>query len=231
MDKNRFKQKANEAGIQLSENQLESCLRYADLMLEWNQRSNITAITEAGEVEDKHFLDSLYLAAQPEVQGDVADIGTGAGFPGVVLKIFKPDIKLTLVESNQKKVAFLQSIKEGLNLEYEVLSERAEELGRAAYRERFDLVTARAVAALPVLAEYCLPLVKQGGWFVPMKGRLAEELDEARNAIGVLGGSLLEERPYHLPDGSERKLYLIEKVKPSDQRYPRNTARIKKKPL
>ncbi len=232
MDKVRLAQKAGQYNIQLGPEILDQLEAYNRMMLEWNQKSNITAITEEQEVEDKHFIDSLFLASQPELKGKVADIGSGGGFPGLVLKIYRKDIDITLVESNQKKNAFLQLVVENLKLEgVRLCNKRAEELARGPERESFDLVTARAVASLPTLAEYCLPLVKEGGWFIPMKGRLEDELALSKNAIATLGGSCKEERAYQLPDGSERRLYVIEKIKPADNRYPRNTARIKKNPL
>ncbi len=232
MDKCRMEAKARKYGIELTRGQLALLEQYSREMLAWNEKSNITAITKEEDIEDKHFLDSLILASQPEIQGRVADIGSGGGFPGMVLKIYKQDIEITLVESNNKKIAFLEHLAEVLELKgISFCKQRAEELGRGADRESFDLVTARAVAGLPMLAEYCLPLVKRGGWFIPMKGRLEEELQQAKNAIGSLGGRLKEERAYQLPGGDERKLYLIEKCKTTEDRYPRNTARIKKNPL
>ena len=228
---NRLQNKAEAQGLILSEKMLQKCLLYSQLLDEWNARINMTAITDPEEVEDKHFLDCLILAKQPEVEGRVADIGSGAGFPGLLLKMYKPDIELSLIESNQKRAAFLREAAKTLQLELEVLPVRAEEAVAAGKREFFDLVTARAVAALPALCEYCLPLVAVGGHFVPMKGKVEEEWTAAGRAISLLGGKKRELRRYKLPDGSERSLCVIQKVAHTAEKYPRSTARIKKSPL
>lgn len=231
IDQKRLQAKAKTYGIDLDEKIVKKFYEYSKILLQWNEKSNLTAIVQGEEMENKHFIDSLVLASQPEVQGRVADVGTGPGFPGIILKLYCPNIELILIESNKKKNAFLMELAKRLEMDVKLCDERAEDLGRSDFRETFDLVTARAVSALPTLAEYCIPLVKPGGWFIPMKGKIEEELEAGKNAIGSLGGNFTEERTYTLPDGSERRLYLIEKVRKTEGKYPRNTARIKKNPL
>ena len=153
--------------------------QYAELLVSYNQKVNLTAITDPEGIEDKHFVDSLLFACQPEVAGKMVDVGAGAGFPGIVTKIYKPDLDLTLMEPTGKRVDFLRYACETLGLTgVSFAKERAEEAARKSWREQFDLVSARAVAALPVLSEYCLPLAKVGGHFLAMKGAsAAEELE------------------------------------------------------
>ncbi|MDL2219472.1 16S rRNA (guanine(527)-N(7))-methyltransferase RsmG [Ruminococcaceae bacterium OttesenSCG-928-O06] len=231
IDKERLRRKAAACGINLMPEQLDQLEIYAALLLEWNQKVNLTAITQPEEVEDKHFLDSLLFAALPQVQGRLADVGSGAGFPGVVAQIYKPSLALVALEPTGKRVAFLQEVLRRLGLAGEVAKERAEEAARKGWREGFDVCTARAVAALPVLCEYCLPLVKPGGWFIAMKGDAAQEIADAQAAIAALGGTLRETRQYTLPDGAARSLVLIEKTAATPEKYPRPGGTIKKRPL
>lgn len=217
--------------IQLTQQQWDLLERDAECLLKKNEVMNLTAITQPEQMEDRHFVDSLFLAAQPEVRGSLIDIGSGAGFPGVVVKIYRPEVEITLLESIEKKARYLQELADTLQLELTVLNDRAESVGRGDRREQYDVATARAVAGLPVLCEYALPLVKVGGCFIAMKTGDSEEVESAERAIGVLGGKLEAERPYTLPDGSERRLLFINKVKPTPPQYPRATAAIKKKPL
>ncbi|MFR5630589.1 MAG: 16S rRNA (guanine(527)-N(7))-methyltransferase RsmG, partial [Ruthenibacterium lactatiformans] len=163
---------------------------YAALLVEYNQKVNLTAITDAEGIEDRHFIDSLLLAARPEVCGRMVDVGTGAGFPGIVAKLFRPELDLTLMEPTGTRVDFLKYACSALGVEAEFAKERAEEAARKQWRESFDVATARAVAALPVLAEYCLPLLRRGGVFIAMKGSGAdEEIDAAQGAVAKLGGT------------------------------------------
>ena len=186
IDKDRLAQKCSTWNIQLSGAQLDLLDRYAALLVDYNQKVNLTAITTPEGIEDRHFADSLLFAAQPEVAGTLVDVGTGAGFPGVVAKIYKPDLALTLMEPTGKRVEFLKYLCAELGLtSVEFAKERAEEAARKAWREQFDVACARAVAALPVLCEYCLPLVRVGGVFIAMKGPDAPE-ELAR----LLGGYL-----------------------------------------
>ena len=211
--------------------------------MSYNEKVNLTAITSPEGIEDRHFADSLLFAAQPEVQGKMVDVGTGAGFPGIVAKIYKPDLELTLMEPTGKRVEFLKYACAELGLTgVEFAKERAEEAARKVWREQFDIASARAVAALPVLSEYCLPLVKVGGVFIAMKGPEADaELDAlhsgdaeakaAANALKKLGGKYRETRQFTLPDGSARGLVVCEKISQTPTVYPRNGGKIAKKPL
>ena len=205
---------------------------YAALLVEYNQKVNLTAITDAEGIEDRHFIDSLLLAARPEVCGRMVDVGTGAGFPGIVVKLFRPELDLTLMEPTGKRVDFLKYACSALGVEAEFAKERAEEAARKVWREQFDLASARAVAALPMLAEYCLPLVKVGGNFLAMKGASGEEeLAAARGAIKKLGGAYKETRTLHLPGGDTRTLILCQKISQTPTAYPRNGGKIAKSPL
>ena len=205
---------------------------YAALLVEYNQKVNLTAITDAEGIEDRHFIDSLLLAARPEVCGRMVDVGTGAGFPGIVAKLFRPELDLTLMEPTGKRVYFLKYACSALGVEAEFAKERAEEAARKQWRESFDVATARAVAALPVLAEYCLPLLRRGGVFIAMKGSGAdEEIDAAQGAVAKLGGKYAGRQDVTLPDGSARTLFLYEKISQTPPVYPRNGGKIAKAPL
>ena len=233
IEKARLAEKCSTWNIDLTPEQLDQLDRYAQILVEYNQKVNLTAITDPEGIEDKHFLDSLLFASQPEVEGRMVDVGTGAGFPGVVTKIYKPEIELTLMEPTGKRVDFLKYVCAELGLTgVEFAKERAEEAARKVWREQFDLASARAVAALPVLAEYCLPLVKVGGCFLAMKGASgAEELAAARPAIRKLGGEYAETRTFHLPGGDARTLILCKKISQTSTVYPRNGGKIAKSPL
>ena len=233
IDKERLAQKCSTWNIMLSGAQLDLLDRYAEILVDYNQKVNLTAITSPEGIEDRHFADSLLFAAQPEVTGKLVDVGTGAGFPGVVAKIFKPDLQLTLMEPTGKRVEFLKYACAQLGLVgVEFAKERAEEAARKVWREQVDLASARAVAALPMLAEYCLPLVKVGGNFLAMKGSSGEEeLTAARGAIKKLGGEYRETRTLHLPGGDTRTLILCQKISQTPTAYPRNGGKIAKSPL
>ena len=233
IEKARLAEKCSTWNINLTPEQLDQLDRYAQILVEYNQKVNLTAITDPEGIEDKHFLDSLLFASQPEVAGRMVDVGTGAGFPGVVTKIYKPEIELTLMEPTGKRVDFLKYVCGELGLTgVEFAKERAEEAARKVWREQFDLASARAVAALPVLAEYCLPLVKVGGCFVAMKGAsAAQELAAAQGAIRKLGGEYRETRDFHLPGGDARSLVVVRKISHTPTAYPRNGGKIAKAPL
>ena len=233
IDKNRLEQKCSTWNITLTGTQLDRLDAFAEILVEYNQKVNLTAITDPEGIEDKHFLDSLLFASQPEVAGKMVDVGAGAGFPGIVTKIFKPELELTLMEPTGKRVEFLKYACGQLGLTgVEFAKERAEEAARKAWREQFDLASARAVAALPMLAEYCLPLVKVGGNFLAMKGASGEEeLAAARGAIKKLGGEYKETRTLHLPGGDTRTLILCKKISQTPTAYPRNGGKIAKSPL
>ncbi len=231
IDTARLIQKAAGYGIDAAP-AAEQLDRYAEILVEYNQKVNLTAITDPEGIEDKHFIDSLLLAACPEVRGALVDVGTGAGFPGIVAKLYRPELQLTLLEPTGKRVDFLRYACEVLGIEAEFLKERAEEAARKRWRETFDVATARAVAALPVLAEYCLPLVRVGGVFIAMKGSGAgEELQAARGAVEKLGGQYKEQRSFTLPDGSSRTLLFFQKISRTSPVYPRNGGKIAKAPL
>ena len=233
IDQNRLIEKCAALGIPLTRSQASQLDCYAQVLVEYNQKVNLTAITDPEGIEDKHFVDSLLFAAQPEVQGKMVDVGTGAGFPGIVAKIYKPELQLTLMEPTGKRVEFLKYACAQLGLDgVEFAKERAEEAARKVWREQFDVASARAVAALNVLAEYCLPLVRQGGLFIAMKGSgAAQELAAAGPAIRKLGGQPVESRAFSLPHGDERSLILCKKISQTPPQYPRNGGKIAKAPL
>lgn len=207
---------------------------YGELLLETNQVMNLTAITDPADVAALHFLDSAALLTLADFHDkSVADVGTGAGFPGLPLKIVEPSIRLTLLDAQGKRVRFLESVCRELGLEdVACIHGRAEEFA-ADRRESFDLVTSRAVAALPVLSELCLPLVKPGGYFLAMKSVDCEaELSSAKRALDTLGGRVEAVRDYEIPGTDVRhRLILIKKFRQTPEKYPRVFAKIKKNPL
>jgi 16S rRNA (guanine527-N7)-methyltransferase len=222
--------------LHLSQAQLAQFERYADELLRWNAHTNLTTITDRREIGIRHFLDSLALAqvwgATPPAS--LIDIGTGAGFPGVPLKLLWPDLRLVLVESIGKKTEFLQHLVAVLDVrDVEVCTARAEELGRdPRYREQFAAVTARAVATLNVLAEYCIPLCQVGGVFVAPKSAAGEqEAQAAQRAIDLLGGQLGSSLPVQLPEIEGRSLLVVRKVQPTPEQYPRRVGIPAKRPL
>ena len=230
-----LKEEAEKIGIFLSGDQLDQFRIYLEFLLETNEKMNLTAIREPAEVVRKHFIDCLSLLNACELtQGArIADVGTGAGFPGMVLKIVRPDLRMTLIDSLQKRLGFLDALCERVGLSADTVHLRAEDAGRnAAYREQFDYVTARAVAPLNVLCEYCLPLVKQGGCFVAMKSlKVSEELEEAKKAIGILGGKPGEIRTFSLYGDMSRTFVMIGKIRPTPNKYPRQSGKAAKNPL
>ena len=228
IDKNRLATKCSTWNIELTGTQLDLLDKYAELLVSYNEKVNLTAITSPEGIEDRHFADSLLFAAQPEVQGKLVDVGTGAGFPGIVAKIYKPDLQLTLMEPTGKRVDFLKYVCAELGLTgVEFAKERAEEAARKGWREQFDIASARAVAALPVLSEYCLPLVKVGGRYDSMKGFFGlEELEASKNAIMVLGGEIETAESYVLPNGDGRTIFVIKKISQTPTKYPRKPKKI-----
>lgn len=231
IDKVRFSNTLKKYDITLSEKQLEQFDKYAEILVEYNEKVNLTAITDPEGIENKHFLDSLLFAKDEKVNGKVADVGTGAGFPGIVTKIYKPEIDLTLIEPTGKRCTFLQYALDTLGIEGNVVKERAEEAARKIYREQYDIVTARAVADLRVLSEYCIPLVKVGGYFISMKGDGEKEMEYSKNAISKLGASYVGMKNFILPDESKRCLIICKKEQPTGKVYPRNGGKINKSPL
>lgn len=224
-----------EAQLSFTEEQLAQFTRYYELLVETNKVMNLTAITEPEEVAVKHMVDSL-LAYEDGMQGKtLVDVGTGAGFPGVPLKIYCPSLKVTLVDSLGKRLRFLQQVIDELGLKgIRCEHLRAEDAGRSKkHREHYDYVTARAVARLSVLSEYCLPLAKKGGQFIALKGsRFAEEIEEGEAAVKILGGKIISAEPVKLPgldDG--RAIIKIAKIKATPAQYPRKAGTPEKQPL
>lgn len=222
--------------ITLTENQYEQFQKYFELLAEWNEKMNLTAITDESGVALKHFADSLSLLNFVDIpqNSSLADVGTGAGFPGVVLKIVRPDIKLTLIDSLNKRLVFLGEVCAQLGIKAELIHSRAEDGARdEKLRESFDFAVSRAVARMNVLSEYCLPYVKVGGAFCAMKGAQAnEEFKESLNAINTLGGKLEKKYFFELPEnGGERAIAVVRKVKNTPQKYPRQSGKIKAKAL
>ena len=220
--------------LQLPTAGVDALMQYADALLETNKVMNLTAITDPADVATLHFLDSAALLKLADFSGKrVVDVGTGAGFPGMPLRILEPSIRLTLLDSLGKRIHFLQGVCDQLGFaDVDCVHARAEEFA-AQHRETFDIATSRAVASLPLLAELSLPLVKVGGYFLPMKAVDSdEELSSAARAISILGGRLKEVKDYRIP-GTEvtHRLVVIEKVKSSPAKYPRAFAKIKKAPL
>lgn len=236
IDKSYLQELVAGKGIALDEHQLEQFSLYAQLLLEWNQKINLTAITDPKQIVIKHFYDSLLLLKSiPLTDGSrVADIGTGAGFPGIPLKLACKNIQLTLIDSLQKRLRFLSEVCVQIGIDPEIVHMRAEDGGHnSAYREQFDLVTARAVANLRDLCEYCIPYTKVGGFFVAYKGKsVEEELHVAKRAIDRLGCQIIDVRNYRLPeDNSERNLVLLKKISQTPTQYPRTKAKMTKSPL
>ena len=210
--------------------------RYGDILLDWNERMNLTRITDEDEMMDKHFIDSLTptLVSAYEGTGKILDLGTGAGFPGMVLALVSPERDVHLMDSLNKRITFLDHVVEELGLtNVSTFHGRAEEAGREnKFREQYGLVVSRAVARLNILAEYCLPFVRLGGHFIAMKGAEgAEEVEEAKKAIDILGGKLEEIVDLRLPGGDERHLAVIKKVKGTPAKYPRGGGKPRKDPL
>ncbi len=239
MEFNEFKEKmiinVDKLGITLSEIQLKQFYNYMNLLIEWNKKINLTAITEPNEIILKHFVDSLTISKYISDGTRVVDVGTGAGFPGIPLKIYRQDIEITLLDSLQKRINFLDEVIKELNLEkIEIIHSRVEDFGKdKRYREKFDIATSRAVANLATLSEYLLPLVKVGGKVISMKGSLIEEeLENSKNAIKILGGKIEKVDEFNLPNSDiSRNIVLIDKIKETPNKYPRKAGEPSKKPL
>lgn len=228
----KFKENSAVSGIQLTEEQLKQFDLYARLLEEWNQKMNLTAITEYEEILEKHFHDCLLPLQEFELKGSCADVGSGAGFPGLVWKIAVPSVQMTLIEPTGKRCTFLKEVISRLGLKgVTVMNERAEDAA-GKYRASFDFVTARAVANLRVLSELTVPLLKKDGLFIAMKGMKGrEEAKEAEHAMQELGCVLESEQETSLSEGDSRINLFYRKIKETPAKYPRNYGQIKKKPL
>lgn len=230
-----IKKWCDENNIVITEEQLSKLDLYASLLKEWNEKMNLTAITDDEGIAVRHFIDSMTLLQGEGIKDGsrIIDIGTGAGFPGIPLLIMCPDIKLTLLDSLNKRIIFLDEVCRRLGLSSELVHGRAEEFSlKPEYREKYDYAVSRAVANLPALCEYCIPYVKVGGMFIAMKGpEGTNELFDAENAISLLGGAVHSTDAVSLPDGSSRVLIRIKKQKPTPQKYPRRGQKINKNPL
>ncbi len=235
IDKQQLKTVCERCGMLLSPGAEDLFDRYAEMLVRANQKTNLTAITDPNDILYKHFVDSLMpLRVMPISQGaKLLDVGSGAGFPGMPLKIARPDLNVTLLEARKKRADFLSDLSYELELETEVIAGRAEERAHdEAYRECFDIVCARAVASLSLMCEYCIPFLKPQGIFVAYKGPSAdEEIAEAGEAISLLGGELKSKRSLTLPGGDMRTLVLIRKTSPTPPKYPRTAAQMAKRPL
>lgn len=224
--------KFSEYGLFLDKEKYEKLDLYAKFLVEYNSHTNLTAITEPEQILVKHFIDSILLSKYVDIPENSAiiDVGTGGGFPSVPLKIMRPDIKLTLLDSLNKRIVFLEQLCSKLGFDAELIHGRAEETAKnLAYREKFAFSCARAVAELSTLSEFCLPFVKVGGSFLSMKGP-SENVSNAQNAVGILGGSIENEIEYDL-EGESRRIIVVKKLSQTPTKYPRNSGQIKKKPL
>lgn len=239
MDKNvdNLKNKLNQLSIEYSESQIEKLLKYYEMLIEKNKVMNLTAITEFDEVVEKHFIDSLSIVRviDMEIVHSIIDIGTGAGFPGIPVKIMFPHVKVTLVDSLNKRVNFLNEVIENLELsDIEAYHGRAEDYGRdKKFREKYDVCVSRAVANLASLSEYCMPFVKPDGYFISYKaGDCEKEIDNSKNAIKILSGKIEKVEKFSLPDSEiSRSLIKIKKIKNLSNKYPRKSGIPSRNPL
>ena len=231
IDTDYFDASAQAQGFKLSDRQLKQFYEYAEFLLEYNKKVNLTAIKNPREVAVKHFLDSMLVLKYVNIPpvSSIIDVGTGAGFPGMVLKITRPDLNVTLLDGTNKRIIFLKELNAKLNTNASVFLSRAEEA--YSLREKFDFACARAVAPLNILCEFCMPFVKTGGEFIAMKGgNAARELENAQNAIKILGGKTVLNKQYDLED-NKRTLICIKKISQTPTNYPRVGGKIQKKPL
>lgn len=233
----KLKSKLSKLGIDLTDHQLDQFERYYELLIEWNQKINLTAITEKNEVIDKHFVDSLSIVKGMDMNSvnSLIDIGTGAGFPGIPLKIVFPHLEVTLLDSLNKRINFLKLVSEELKLEkVTCLHGRAEDFAKeSAYREQYDLCVSRAVANLSTLSEYCIPYIRVGGIFASYKsGEIADELSASKLALSILKAKLEKVEEFILPETEiKRSLVIIKKVEKLPGKYPRKAPLPSKKPL
>lgn len=220
-------------GIKLNEEQIMQFYKYMNTLVEWNEKMNLTAITEPNEVIKKHFVDCLSILKYIPKQGKVIDVGTGAGFPGIPLKIAESSLDITLLDSLNKRVNFLNEVINIINLEkIKAVHSRAEEYAVGENREAYDVAVSRAVAELPTLLEYLMPYVKVGGICICMKGpKATEELEKSRKAIEVLGGRFEKIENINIDENMERNIIIIKKVKHTPNKYPRKAGKPSKEPI
>lgn len=230
-----LKLEAEKIGIILDDTALSRFDKYAEMLVETNKTLNLTAITEPDEILYKHFIDCLSLLTVIDLKQNskVIDVGTGAGFPGIVLLIARPDIDITLLDGTNKRLTFISDVLNELGLNANVVHQRAELAGKdKEFREKYDLVTARAVANMNTLSEYCMPFVNIGGIFAPMKASKGDdEVREAKNAVKLLGGVIKEIKHLNIENCGERCIVITEKISQTPPKYPRASAQISKKPL
>lgn len=226
---------SKQMNIMFSDKQINQFYKYMNLLIKWNEKINLTAITEPKDIILKHFIDSLTVDKYIKNEELLVDVGTGAGFPGIPIKIFRPDIRVVLVDSLNKRINFLNEVINELELQkIEAIHSRVEEFGKNKnYREKFDIVTARAVANLSVLSEYLLPLVKIGGKCICMKGNeIEQELDNSKNAIKTLGGKVNKVEKFKLPESDiNRHIIIIDKIKDTPSKFPRKPGIPSKEPI
>lgn len=225
----------NEMNIPWDDKKIDMLCTYAKLLVEWNEKMNLTAITEPEEIARKHFLDSASAFCAASIDGKVIDVGTGAGFPGLVLKILKPEIKLTLLDSLNKRLVFLEEVINQLGIDgVDLIHSRAEEgAHQKPLRENYDVAVSRAVARLPLLSELCMGYVKTGGLFLSLKGPAAEEeVESAARAVAILGGEVQNVADVHLPGTDlNHKIVVVKKVRHTPMKFPRKPALISKNPI
>lgn len=230
-----FTDGVSEFKVNLEKEDIERFFKYKDILLEWNKKINLTAIEDDREIIIKHFVDSI--SVSPYIEEDVKkiiDVGTGAGFPGIPLKIIMKHLDVTLLDSLEKRTKFLNEVINKLDLKgIEAVHSRAEDKGASKdFREKFDLALARAVANLPVLLEYCLPFVRPGGTFIAMKGSNIEELDNSKKALEILGGEVKDVIQFNLPfTDIKRNIIIIKKFRHTPTKYPRKSGKPSKDPL
>lgn len=239
MNKEEFIEKMQEKStflnVRFSVKQTEQFFEYMNLLIEWNEKMNLTAITDPEEIILKHFIDSITILKNIENNVKIVDVGTGAGFPGIPLSIMRPDLKIILVDSLNKRLIFLQEVVNKLQLKnVEIIHARAEEFGQnKKYRENFDIATSRAVANLATLSEYLIPLVKVGGKVIAMKAsELQQEVEDAKKAINILGGKIEKIEEFNLPQSDiGRTIVIIKKEKQTPNKYPRKPGTPSKEPI
>ena len=228
---------SNNEGLQFNEKKYEQFMQYKDLIKEWNEKVNLTAIKEDEEIVKKHFIDSMKVFKFNELKNakNVIDIGTGGGFPGIPMKIIKPEINIVLLDSLNKRINFLNEVIRELGLEnIKAIHGRAEDYAQEVqYREKFDVAVSRAVANLTVLSEFCIPYVKVGGYFVAMKGpAVEEEIKQSQNAIRMLGGRIEHIEKVEIEDSDlNHNLVIISKIAQKHKKYPRKAGMVTKSPL